>query len=301
MVLVNLPKRVFQQMNRYTDTVKLISARLEELSHYDFCSYEKLLEAQKYSLTSGGKHLRGLILMQTAALGGVDADVSLDFACALEMVHTYSLIHDDLPEMDNDDIRRGKPTCHIKFGTDIALLAGDALLTKAFSVISKAKGSSLDAKLKCVEILADSSGEHGMLAGQAIDKISENISIDINLLEELQARKTGDMFVAAIKMGCILGNVDFETEKSLIEYMRHLGIAFQIKDDILDVTSSLNILGKPVGSDAASNKATFVTLLGLEEAQLQLENKLKLAKSSVLKIDEPFYTILADYFGSRTK
>lgn len=288
-------------MNRYSDTVNLISERLCQLSNYNECSYSKLLEAEQYSLTAGGKHLRALILIETARLGGVDIKCSLDYACALEMVHTYSLIHDDLPEMDNDNIRRGKPTCHIKYGADIALLAGDALLTKAFTTITNDIFFSDSVKLSVIRILGDACGEHGMLAGQTIDKISENSLIDLSLLEELHARKTGDMFEAAVKIGCKLANLTLETEVNLIEYIRNLGIAFQIKDDILDIESTSDVLGKPIHSDEKSNKSTFVSIFGLEISKQILSEKIKNAKNAVINIDSDFYTILADYFEIREK
>ena len=148
--MVKLKQHLQKQMNKYIGLIKKISSRLEELTHYEKCSYDVLLEAQHYSITAGGKHLRGLILLETAKLGGAQAETVLDFACAMELVHTYSLIHDDLPEMDNDYLRRGKPTCHVKFGADIALLAGDALLTKAFSVIVGNRFFSDHKKTECV-------------------------------------------------------------------------------------------------------------------------------------------------------
>lgn len=288
-------------MNRYSVYTDKISKHLDKLSDYSASSYEVLSEAQKYSLVSGGKHLRGLLLMQTAMLGGVEADKLLNFACAIEMVHTYSLIHDDLPEMDNDDLRRGVPTCHKKFGHAIALLAGDALITKTFNIISNDSYFSSDTKLRCISILSEACGEHGMLAGQTIDKICENKSISFELLNELHARKTGDMFAAAVKMGCVLGNVDKRVENNLVSYIADLGLAFQIKDDILDVVSTSEQLGKPVNSDEKSAKSTFVSMLGLEKSDLLLKQTVQRAKDSVKDIQAPFFSILADYFVNRTK
>lgn len=288
-------------MNRYNDIVNLISARLDELTQFDNCSYSKLLEAERYSLTAGGKHLRGLLLIKTAMLGNVDTRCALDFACALEMVHTYSLIHDDLPEMDNDDLRRGKPTCHIKFGADVALLAGDALLTKAFSVIAANRFFSDSVKIRCISILADACGEHGMLAGQIIDKVSENCEIDYEKLCELQQRKTGDMFKAAIKLGCCIAGLELKYEVALNNYVENLGLAFQIKDDILDVESCAEALGKPVYSDEKCNKSTFVSIFGLDKAKQILKDKIADAKMAVNNIDDPFFILLADYFADREK
>ncbi len=288
-------------MNRYIDIINLISVRLDEISNYSDCSYNDLLSAQKYSLTAGGKHLRGLILIKCALLGGADIDSVIDYACALEMVHTYSLIHDDLPEMDNDDLRRGKPTCHKKFGVDIALLAGDALLTKAFNIIACNEKFSDDIKIEVIRFLSQKSGEHGMLAGQVIDKQSENKFIDEQLLFELQQRKTGDLFACAVLIGCKLGNVDSVTQNNLLTYINNLGLAFQIKDDILDITSSEDVLGKPINSDDKCSKSTFVTLFGLNKAKSILNDKVNVAKQSICNIEDPFFEILADYFIKREK
>ena len=288
-------------MNRYSEYVDKISKHLDKLSDYKHSSYELLSEAQKYSLISGGKHLRGLLLIQTAMLGAADADKLLNFACAIEMVHTYSLIHDDLPEMDNDDIRRGVPTCHKKFDHATALLAGDALVTKAFNVIANDCFFSNDAKIKCISILSEACGEHGMLAGQMIDKCCENKNISAQLLNELHMRKTGDMFAAAVKMGCVLGNIDKNTEDTLLSYIADLGLAFQIKDDILDVTSTSEQLGKPVNSDIKCSKSTYVSVLGLERSEALLKEKVQSAKNIIKDIQTPFFSVLADFFINRTK
>lgn len=288
-------------MNRYADTINLISARLDELTQYDDCSYSQLLEAERYSLLAGGKHLRGLLLIKTAMLGGVSVERALDFACALEIVHTYSLVHDDLPEMDNDDLRRGKPTCHKKFGADIALLAGDALLTKAFALIASNRYFSDTIKIRCISILSEACGEHGMLAGQMIDKKSENSKIGYSDLCELQQRKTGDMFKAAIKIGCCLSEIKLQYEVALLEYIDNLGIAFQIKDDILDVESTAEELGKPINSDRKCNKSTFVSIFGLEQSKQILKEKIINAKTAVKQLDDSFFILLADYFADREK
>ncbi len=288
-------------MNKYNEITKLISERLEKISDFDCCNYSKLLEAQKYSLTAGGKHLRALILIKCAMLGGVSVESVIDFACAVEMVHTYSLIHDDLPEMDNDDLRRGKPTCHKKYGQAIALLAGDALLTKAFGIIASNTYFSDDVKLKCIGILSDKSGEHGMLAGQTIDKCSENMQISASRLEELHARKTGDMFIASVMIGCELGKLSVKITSNLIEYIKLLGIAFQIKDDILDVVSTTDVLGKPTNSDDKCEKSTFVSVYGLEQAQEILNEKIASAIDIAKNFNDNFFVELAEYFLKRNK
>lgn len=288
-------------MNKYSELIEKISAQLDLLSNYCSSSYEVLTKAEKYSLVSGGKHLRGLIVLKCAMLGGAEVDKVINFACALEMIHTYSLVHDDLPEMDNDDFRRGVPTCHKKFGADIALLAGDALLTKAFDIVANDENYSSDIKIECIKILARACGEHGMLAGQTIDKCSENKQISYDELLELHSRKTGDMFCAAVSLGCVLGGVDTVTTQNLLSYIKELGLAFQIKDDILDVISTVEILGKPINSDEKSNKSTFISVLGLEESTNLLNMKVETAKKYVSNIKDQFFIDLADFFVNRTK
>ena len=288
-------------MTNYTWITKKISERLDFLSDYSSSLYSVLGEAQKYSVTAGGKHLRGLILCKCAMLGGCDISKVIDYACALEMVHTYSLIHDDLPEMDDDDLRRGKPTCHVKFGADVALLAGDALLTKAFSIISKNKDFCDSVKIRCIEILSDCCGEHGMLAGQVIDKQFEGKSVSVDQLDQLHKRKTGDMFAASVSMGCVLGNIDEKTAMELEEYIYNLGSVFQIKDDILDVVSSSDVLGKPVESDKKMFKSTYVSILGLEKAESILNERVKDALNVARRFDDKFFCDLAIYFAKRLK
>ena len=288
-------------MNKYTDSVKLISERLDEITDYEKCAYDTLLKAEKYSVTAGGKHLRGLILLETAKIGGAASSSVADYACAVELVHTYSLIHDDLPEMDNDDLRRGLPTCHKKFGTAIALLAGDALLTKAFNLISNDTHFDCKHKLDCIRILSQACGEHGMLAGQTLDKLCENKNADLQSLTELHNRKTTDMFCAAVKMGCVIGDISDDICRQLTEGMNLLGLVFQIKDDILDVISDTESLGKPVMSDFKSQKSTFVSLLGLEKSYSLIDSLVLQAKKLPIFQQIPFYNDLADYFINRKK
>lgn len=288
-------------MNNYKDEIELISQRLDRLTQFESCSYDKLLEAERYSVTAGGKHLRGLILLETAKLGGVSTEKSVDYACALEMVHTYSLIHDDLPEMDNDDLRRGIPTCHVKYGEALALLAGDALLTKAFSVIASNRDFTDNKKIECIRVLSDFCGEHGMLAGQTIDKLSENKIIDEKTLIQLNLRKTADMFCAAVRMGAVLADIDSKTEAELIKGMNALGLAFQIKDDILDVTSSSDCIGKPVKSDEKCRKSTFISLKGIENSRELLNSLIEEAKAAPVFKDNRFFYDLAEFFANRTK
>ena len=217
-------------------------------------------------MQAGGKRIRPVIMMEFCRLCGGNPRDALDFAVALEMIHTYSLIHDDLPCMDNDDMRRGKPSCHKAFGEDIALLAGDTLLTEAFFICANAPVSS-DKVLKAVSFLSSNAGVHGMIGGQVLDLSFEENKPDAMDLQDMYMRKTAALLIAAASIGCIAaGKDDEETLKSAAKYGYNLGLAFQIIDDILDVTANEKVLGKPIGSDDKNNKTTFVSLYGLDKA-----------------------------------
>ena len=233
------------------------------------CLLEKcLVDSMEYSLKAGGKRIRPTLVMLFSKACGGSEESALPFACGIEMIHTYSLIHDDLPCMDDDDLRRGKPSNHKVFGEDIALLAGDALLTHAFSTVLSEKAISLvgaDRAVKCGKILADLAGMSGMVGGQVIDLISEGKKVSIETISEMHIKKTGALLAAACMMGAVCGGADENTVNYAREYGINLGLAFQIMDDILDVTSSEEALGKPIGSDKDNEKSTFVTLLGLDK------------------------------------
>ena len=226
-----------------------------------------IYDAMRYSLFAGGKRLRPILMLETAKMCGGSENEVMPFACAMEMIHTYSLIHDDLPAMDNDDLRRGKPTNHIKYGEAVAILAGDALVNKAFEIVSEHGGKDPARAMKAVSVLAKSSGTEGMIGGQIADMESEGKEITRDTLEYLHSLKTG----AIIRSSCVIGAVMSDADETLVraadEFARNLGIAFQIRDDILDVTGSEAELGKPIGSDARENKNTYVTLYGLRKAE----------------------------------
>ncbi len=229
-----------------------------------------VIDAMRYSLKAGGKRIRPLLVLYFAEACGASAEKALPFAAAIEMVHTYSLIHDDLPCMDDDDLRRGKPSNHKVFGEDIALLAGDALLTNAFAVMLSERAVSLvgaEKCVKCARILADCAGMTGMIGGQVIDLQSEGKSVPIEIIREMHLKKTSCLIKAACMMGVVAGGGDEEAEALAEEYGTCLGLAFQIMDDILDVTASEEELGKPIGSDKENEKSTFVTLLGIDECK----------------------------------
>ena len=227
----------------------------------------KLAEAMEYSLMAGGKRLRPILVMAAADAVGADGTAYLTTGCALEMIDTYSLIHDDLPAMDNDDYRRGKLTNHKVYGAGLATLAGDALLTLAFEVMLRQEGVNETTRLAVVREMAIAAGMNGMVGGQAIDLASEGHRIPIELLQKMHMGKTGALFRAAIRSGAILGGASEAQLAALTRYAEAFGLAFQITDDILDVIGDEAAIGKPVGSDERNHKSTYVTLLSLEKAQ----------------------------------
>ncbi len=229
-----------------------------------------LVSSMEYSLTAGGKRVRPMLVMEFAKLCGGSEEAAMPFACAIEMIHTYSLIHDDLPCMDNDDLRRGKPTNHKVYGEACALLAGSGLLTLAFEAASSERAVSLNSTEKClaaVRVLSEAAGAVGMLGGQIIDLESEGKSVDVDHLKIMDAKKTGALIIAAAKLGCISAGASKEQIDAAVSYAENIGLAFQIVDDMLDITSSTEELGKPVGSDSENEKSTYAALLGLDECR----------------------------------
>lgn len=232
-------------------------------------SEQKLIDAAEYSLRLPGKRVRPGLTLAFAELCGGSAEAALPFACAVEMVHTFSLIHDDLPCMDDDDFRRGKPSNHKVFGEAMALLAGDALHTLAFSVIltDGAARAGADRAARAGAVLADKCGLLGMAGGQAIDLISEGRGVGVDTLREMDIKKTACLIEAACMMGCISAGAPDELIAAAERYAHCVGLAFQIVDDILDVTSTTDELGKPVGSDLENGKSTYVALLGIDRCR----------------------------------
>lgn len=237
-------------------------------------------EAMQYSLKAGGKRIRPLLLFATLDAFGEDPKKGLLAASAIEMVHTYSLIHDDLPGMDNDDLRRGKPTNHKVFGEAIAILAGDALLTYSFEVIGKipAEYATSETKLKLLIELAKAIGTEGMVGGQVADMEGENKVLSLEELEYIHIHKTGKLLGYSVLAGAWLAQASVDQLDNLAAFAHHLGLAFQIQDDILDVVGSQEIIGKPVGSDTANHKSTYPQLLSLEGAKKALTEQIKLSK-----------------------
>lgn len=246
----------------------IIEARIDELLPETDAPYNEVVKALRYSLKLGGKRIRPIIMMEFCRLFGGEYNTALDFAIALEMIHTYSLIHDDLPCMDNDDFRRGKPSCHKAFSEDMALLAGDALLTEAFSVAANA---DIDEKIKVksIAVLSQMAGFCGMLGGQVMDLSFVKNPPDLEALCDMYARKTGCLLRAAAIIGATVGGAAETDINSADIFAQKVGLAFQIIDDILDVTADPELLGKPVGSDDKNQKTTFVSLLGLDGAKAE--------------------------------
>lgn len=226
-----------------------------------------LFQAARYSLLGGGKRLRPLLTLATVETLGGNVASALTPACVLEMIHTYSLIHDDLPCMDDDDYRRGKPSLHKAFPEALAVLAGDFLLTHAFEVLSHADELTTEQKLQLIAILSRQSGGVGMIGGQILDIESEGRSIDLERLQLIHHKKTGALMTASIQFGGVLAGVDEREMKILEQFGKEIGLAFQIIDDVLDVTASEKKHGKKVASDVTNNKVTYVSLLGLEQSQ----------------------------------
>jgi len=227
--------------------------------------YADLNDAMLYSLMAGGKRVRPVLLLETCRMCGGDISAALPFACAVEMVHTYSLIHDDLPCMDDDDLRRGKPTNHKVYGEATAVLAGDGLLTAAFEAMSEEVGNlPFDRVVQAISCLAKAAGGRGMVGGQVLDIAGEGRSLSEEELKEVYSLKTGALISAAAEMGCILAGGDEFARSAVVTYAKKIGLAFQVQDDVLDVSGDEAVIGKPVGSDIRSEKSTFVTLYGID-------------------------------------
>ncbi len=241
-------------------------------------------KAMEYSVTAGGKRLRPILLMGSADALGCDGTKFVPVAAGLEMIHTYSLIHDDLPSMDNDDYRRGRLTNHKVFGDAMALLAGDGLLTQAFEVILEQKGVDPATLLEVVHLIAKCAGPAGMVGGQALDITSENKQLTYEEMKQLHEAKTGAMFIAAVRSGALLAGADDVSLAALTKFAALFGLAFQITDDIMDVVGDAAVMGKPVGSDAKLNKSTYVSLYGLDQARAMAADTLAQAETVL----EPF-------------
>jgi len=263
---------------------ELIDAELEKILSRSNCLQQVVFDAMRYSVGAGGKRIRPILLLEFCRVCGGNIKDALPFACAIEMIHTYSLIHDDLPCMDNDDMRRGKPSCHKAFGEANALLAGDALLNLAFeTMLCSSSNVDADLKLKAAQTIANYSGVDGMIGGQVIDLQNEGKDISEEILLRLYRDKTAALLRASASAGAILAGADEAKIAAADAYAEKIGIAFQIIDDILDCVGDQSLLGKPIGSDEKNNKVTYVTLVGVEKAR---EEVARLSKEAVELLDE---------------
>lgn len=252
--------------NTLNNDIRLVEGRLKSYLPTVLHGQNDVVKAMKYSLNGGGKRLRPVLTLEFCKCCGGNRHDAIDFACAVEYIHTYSLIHDDLPCIDDDDMRRGKESCHIAFGEDTALLAGDALLTHAFQILAD---SDMDAekRIKAVGLLAQNSGVSGMIGGQVLDLLWENREPSVKELLTIHKMKTGALISCAAILGCIAADASEEQIVAASSFAYHLGIAFQIQDDILDVMGDASVTGKPSGSDADNNKKTYVSVAGLDKAK----------------------------------
>lgn len=280
----------------------LVDSKLSEFFNPSGMSYDGLLESMHYSLTAGGKRIRPTLVLEFCRISGGDVEKALPVACAIEMLHTYSLIHDDLPCMDNDDLRRGKPTNHVVYGECTATLAGDALQAEAFGTIARSELPA-ENKIACVEILADAVGSDGMCAGQYLDMVGESKRLTEEELDDINSRKTGALLIAACRMGVAAAGGSGEMLEAAAHYGACVGAAFQIRDDILDVISTSEELGKPIGSDAQEHKNTYMALLGESKCMEMIEKLTNQAKSELCGAfdDTKFLCDLADSMVTRRK
>lgn len=264
--------------------------------------FEPLYESMNYSLLLGGKRIRPILTKAVLESLSIDAEQYKEFLCAMECIHTYSLIHDDLPAMDNDDYRRGKLTNHKVYGEGLAILAGDGLLTYAFQLCSQNTTATPEQQIKAIHCLARAAGSEGMVGGQAFDMLSEDKQIPLEELKVLHSGKTGALFNASVELGLILGKADSQTYTHYMTYANRLGLLFQITDDILDVIGTIEELGKTPGSDIRQHKSTYVSLLGLEGARAEAKKTADEAHQALSQLNRntEILEAIIDYLMERT-
>ncbi len=285
--------------------IEIINSALQKYVYPVKDGQDYVVDAMNYSVTNGGKRIRPVLVLEFCRVCGGNVEDALGLACAVEMIHTYSLIHDDLPCMDNDDMRRGKPSCHKAFGEEYALLAGDGLLTLAFETALKdGVGILPENKIKAAKTLASLAGVSGMVGGQVLDLQSESTEPTLEKLQTIDTLKTGALIKASVLLGCYAANVtDDERIEAAVKYAENIGLAFQIVDDILDVTSDSATLGKPVGSDEKNEKITYVSLMGIKKSK-QTVKELTDGATDALKVfgnDTDFLKNLALSLADRKK
>jgi len=284
-----------------SSTLLRVEERLDSLIIQKDIPYKILFEASRYSLLSGGKRLRPLLLIATAEMFGADIKKCLDSACAIEMLHTYSMIHDDLPCMDDDDFRRGRPSLHKAFTEAHAVLAGDFLLTRAFEVIAEDSNLDNSQKVKLIKLLTSRGGSEGMIGGQVMDIDAEGKEISLAELQQIHNLKTGALIAAALEMGAIIGQASDKDAEIVAKFGLSIGLAFQIIDDILDVTSSKQKHGRELSSDQINNKTTYATAMDIETAKDTAIQLIKSAKDSLLSLSYSCEKLLeiADFIVAR--
>ena len=281
----------------------LVEVELNNLLPSSATAPEKIHQAIRWSVFAGGKRFRPVLLLATGQAFGASIESLIRTACAFEMVHTYSLIHDDLPAMDDDDLRRGRPTCHVRFDEPTAILAGDALQTLAFRTIAEDEGLKAETRIALISELARAaSTPEGMVAGQALDMEAETRQVNGTHLEEIHKLKTGALIVAAARCGAIIGEASKKELAAVTGYGSHLGLLFQITDDFLDVTATAEALGKTPGKDAQSNKATYPALFGMEQTKAAASKAHRDACEALDQLDRPTETLrrIADFILHRT-
>ncbi len=288
-------------LKTYIDKYKQIISDELSASLIDLSTPEQLKESMIYSVEAGGKKLRPILLIASFDAFGTDINKAISSALAVEMIHTYSLIHDDLPAMDDDDFRRGKLTNHKVFNEATAILAGDALLTYSFEIIASDMNLNQEQRVTLIRMLASSSGPKGMVGGQILDMDAEKHPVTLKELEHIHTLKTGELLQFAIYAGAYLGDATKEQLEQLKEFAYYLGLIFQVQDDILDVTGDPDILGKPVGSDEGNEKSTYPKLLGIDGAIEQKNLYVKKAKNALTKANAQSSVLmdLTDYFSQR--
>jgi geranylgeranyl diphosphate synthase type II len=281
----------------------LVEVELNSLLPSSAAAPEKIHQAIRWSVFAGGKRFRPALLLATGQAFGASTGVLIRTACAFEMVHTYSLIHDDLPAMDDDDLRRGRPTCHVRFDEATAILAGDALQTLAFQTIAEDERLKAERRIVLLSELARAAGTpEGMVAGQALDMEAETRQVNGTQLEEIHRLKTGALIVAAARCGAIIGEASEKELAAVTSYGSHLGLLFQITDDFLDVTATAEDLGKTPGKDAQSHKATYPRLFGIEETKAAAVQAHRDACAALDQLDRPTDVLrrIADFILHRT-
>lgn len=297
------PKKPVFKVYYPEDLLVQIENALESLFPKNDSCPRQLYEAMRYALFLPAKRFRPILTLLTAKTLTGEYEHTLPTACALEFIHTYSLIHDDLPAIDDDDLRRGQPTCHREYGEDIAILAGDALFAEAFVLISSKQSGNSDIIIQVIKEIAVASGIKGMVGGQTADILAVGQAIDTEKLSYIHRKKTGCLITTAVRAGALLSNASEQELGCLTAYAESLGLAFQIVDDILDITSSTEQLGKPAGSDVVNEKATFPILYGLERSQEMAAEAVSLSKEALIGLvaDTEEMAGLADFVLERSR